>query len=265
MPTPAQHFLVLGDRITVFRQRKGWTVVELAAELGELVARVRAWENGTLRPLQGDLARLIAALGCDPQELAPPSGPPIRPGLGAAIRTLRIGAGLDQKALANRCRWSNNKASALENDRVGLTDDELARVALVLGVAVTQLLHGAQATARAPDFRRGQQAPAWTPAQEERPAAVAPPPPPEAPVTADEEGYLEVRYLGRPPCGRAGERALLAGAVEDLLALRRMRVQVAGLGQAPRPPEAETIALGHELWRRRLARLREGPAVSAGP
>lgn len=62
----------LGQRLNRLRREAGLTLAEVAAMLGVSKPTVWAWEKGKARPLPERLAAIAAALGVDPQILAPP-------------------------------------------------------------------------------------------------------------------------------------------------------------------------------------------------
>jgi len=65
----------LGTRLNRLRREAGLTLAEVAAMLGVSKPTVWAWEKGKARPLPERLAAIAAALGVDPAQLAPASGP----------------------------------------------------------------------------------------------------------------------------------------------------------------------------------------------
>lgn len=64
----------LGQRLNRLRREAGLTLAEVAATLGVSKPTVWAWEKGKARPLPERLAAIAAALGVDPQILAPAPG-----------------------------------------------------------------------------------------------------------------------------------------------------------------------------------------------
>ncbi|MFM7350584.1 MAG: helix-turn-helix domain-containing protein [Erythrobacter sp.] len=64
----------LGPRLNRLRREAGLTLAEVAATLGVSKPTVWAWEKGKARPLPERLAAIAAALGVDPDILAPPPG-----------------------------------------------------------------------------------------------------------------------------------------------------------------------------------------------
>lgn len=64
----------LGRRIAALRKARGWTQVELAAEVGVRRDKVSLWENGHRVPSVCRFMRLAEALGVTPVALW--EGPP---------------------------------------------------------------------------------------------------------------------------------------------------------------------------------------------
>lgn len=66
----------LGPRLNRLRREAGLTLADVASVLGVSKPTVWAWEKGKARPLPERLAAIAAALGVDPDMLAPPPGLP---------------------------------------------------------------------------------------------------------------------------------------------------------------------------------------------
>lgn len=65
----------LGNRLNRLRREAGLTLADVAGALGVSKPTVWAWEKGKARPLPERLAAIAAALGVDPQLLAPTAAP----------------------------------------------------------------------------------------------------------------------------------------------------------------------------------------------
>lgn len=66
----------LGPRLNRLRREAGLTLADVASVLGVSKPTVWAWEKGKARPLPERLSAIAAALGVDPDMLAPPPGLP---------------------------------------------------------------------------------------------------------------------------------------------------------------------------------------------
>ena len=62
-------------------------------------------------------------------------------GAGSAIRALRTEAGLSLAGLADKCGWDKSRLSKYETGGVGLSLDELERIAKALGKPVLVVVH----------------------------------------------------------------------------------------------------------------------------
>lgn len=64
----------LGKRLNTLRRAAGLTLADVAALLGVSKPTVWAWEKGKARPLPERIGAIAAALGVDPEALAPATG-----------------------------------------------------------------------------------------------------------------------------------------------------------------------------------------------
>lgn len=78
----------LGTRLNRLRREAGLTLADIAATLGVSKPTVWAWEKGKARPLPERLDAIAAALGVDPDLLAP--GPAVPHELDAVIADCRL-------------------------------------------------------------------------------------------------------------------------------------------------------------------------------
>lgn len=81
--------LFAGERLTLARQLVGLRKSDLATRLGRSATAVAAWENGTKRPTQANVAELALGLGVTPSFFAPRGGTAIAENTSPHFRSLR--------------------------------------------------------------------------------------------------------------------------------------------------------------------------------
>jgi len=131
---------LVGQNIRYYRKLKGWTVQELARNMGVAQESVYFHERGEIMPSAKCLTLYSLVFNIEAYELFKDKDREIRPiTTGEKIRFYRKKAGLKQYELAEKAGISKSFVGVHENDIYEPTPERLRRYADVLGVEASQL------------------------------------------------------------------------------------------------------------------------------
>lgn len=117
-----------GARLRRFRERRGWSVDDLAGKAGVSRQAISSWETSKALPTPALLKRIAAALQVEIEDLVPiPAGD-------VQISDLRVRSGLTQTEVAKALGISGTLVVDIERGRKRVNEDRLTSLANLYAV-----------------------------------------------------------------------------------------------------------------------------------